>query len=548
MPEAAISIGGPGAGKTTRAMEIMLKCFDLGYCDPMRTGYVAFTRAARREAASRAADRFGIPLADLEKHGWFRTLHSCCYRILGVPKGMLLTGGKDDDDWLRNAIHSEGARVSTNDLDDDGMSFHSMHDDSTRALAIWDIARNMLVPFSKLYERFYASDWRLPALGDCLRIISDYERAKLRDDRLDYCDLLMQVAGRKWNGRDAFDECDPQGEIPALPVWFLDEAQDISLLAALVFRRLIEPSLWVYLLGDDWQSIYGWCGADGKIFANWPAAKKEILPISYRCRQNILDLGNRLMRGTSDYQPRAFRAQTEGGDIMRRHVLDAIATIKPGEDTLVLARTNLWATAAANLLNENLIPWKPIKGGGGYAAPSRISAVTCLLKLARGERADGHELADMLKLMPSRLDGVELFVRGTKTWFEEKTHRDELYPVTLAESDCFGATRRFKDLVSSGRYIDLLEEPARKAIRAAERHGLAAIQKPTVRVGTCHASKGGEADHVVALNQIPRPTVRACEEAIGMDEESRVWYTTVTRARDRLTIADCDNGEPFPGL
>jgi len=119
-------------------------------------------------------------------------------------------------------------------------------------------------------------------------------------------------------------------------------------------------------------------------------------------------------------------------------------------------------------------------------------------------------------------------------------------PLDLASLEDAGATGAFRKLVASEHYKTIFkEEPARIMATAAERHGAEVAMNPRVRVGTTHASKGMEADHVVAVNHIPYPTVREIATKTGMDEERLVWYVTCTRARNKLTIAEGD-GDRFP--
>jgi superfamily I DNA/RNA helicase len=58
-----------------------------------------------------------------------------------------------------------------------------------------------------------------------------------------------------------------------------------------------------------------------------------------------------------------------------------------------------------------------------------------------------------------------------------------------------------------------------------------------VRVSTIHGSKGGEADHVVVLREMAQRTHREMRE-VSEEDEARVWYVAVTRARERLSIVE----------
>jgi superfamily I DNA/RNA helicase len=548
VPVTARTIGGPGAGKTTRALEIMMLCLEKIVQDPLRLGFVSFTRAARREAAARAADKFNVTATSLEKEGWFRTLHSITYRQLGVGPGELLTGGPEDNHWLKNAVDDESVRFSSRDTDDDYLSLSSDLSEAGRALALWDTARNLLVPVEDVWDVARRTDDRVPDLGGVQQTIGLYEDAKALGGRLDFCDLLLRFAGRKWTGdhRSPFAEVEALGQAPYLPVWFHDEAQDTSPLTALVFKRLIVASDYVYLFGDEWQGIYSFAGARGDIFGTWPVAREEVLPLSYRCPSRILGLADGMM-AAGGLAPRDFRSSREGGEVAYCGLEEALDSIKAGEDTLVLTRTNAYAQEAAQLLDERLIPWRPVKGGSSQAAPVRAAGVKALARLARGQPIGGEDFYRLIDLLPSTHAGEALFVRGTKTFFKDKAQREALLPTPLHQLDDWGATGAFKELVDTGRYKELLDEPAQRMALVAETHGLDAVGDPKCRVSTMHGSKGMEADHVVVLNRIPYPTVRAIEEEEGLAEERRLFYTALTRAKEKLTIAE-NGGDVFPEL
>ena len=96
--QVARTIGGAGTGKTARALDIMDKVIAKGI-DPLQIGFVSFTRAARTEAADRAADQLNIPSKTLQNSGWFRTLHSVCFNCMGIDKRQMITSNKESQEW-----------------------------------------------------------------------------------------------------------------------------------------------------------------------------------------------------------------------------------------------------------------------------------------------------------------------------------------------------------------------------------------------------------------------------------------------------------------
>ena len=64
------------------------------------------------------------------------------------------------------------------------------------------------------------------------------------------------------------------------------------------------------------------------------------------------------------------------------------------------------------------------------------------------------------------------------------------------------------------------------------RNGEKFSDKPRINISTIHQSKGGEADNVLLTPDMGKLSW----ENSYKDEESRVWYVAVTRARENLMI------------
>ena len=72
---------------------------------------------------------------------------------------------------------------------------------------------------------------------------------------------------------------------------------------------------------------------------------------------------------------------------------------------------------------------------------------------------------------------------------------------------------------------------------AAKKYGAELASKPAIRIGTIHAAKGMEADTVVLSTTISRRIAEAQGIDAGQhDEERRIEYVGVTRARRRLIV------------
>lgn len=532
MPQIARIIGGAGTGKTTFLLDKMEKALEAGEYSPFDVGFVSFTRAARHEAAQRAGTQFGIDPADLQRDGWFRTLHSICFTQLGIGKGVLLSDCRADRKWLQEWLQEDVSRIGEDG--EEGTPFEG-RTDAERVLSMWDAARNRLVPFQQVHERAQICDDRTPELSDCRRMVEQYEHAKQIDHRLDFTDMLGRFAG--W--RFLFDgpqPTKPSGAVPDVPVWFFDEQQDTSALLDDVCKRLIGESRWVYLCGDPFQSIYGWAGADPQHFMSWAVQKEQILDQTFRCPQPIHDLGENILRRCSNYWDRGIKAAEHSGkheELGKESAWPEM--IDPRESWLLLARTNHVANRLATRLDAVGYPWVPTSARGGtWAAPVRKKAARAMIALQSGHPITAAEWKAVLK----QLEQKGLFERGTKKRWEEY-NGDPNALNDLDHIQTWGATPRFREFVRSGRWKNHITNGEAIA-RAQKNWGIEVVDQPRIQVGTIHSVKGGEADNVLLTTTTSHQVHNAMSFSDGCDEEYRVGYVGVTRARHNLFILNQD--------
>ena len=82
-----VIIGPPGTGKTTKLLSLVESHLNSGVL-PQHIGYLAFTRKAAEEAKERAYEKFKYDEKDLP---YFRTIHSLCFKQLGLRRGDVMT-------------------------------------------------------------------------------------------------------------------------------------------------------------------------------------------------------------------------------------------------------------------------------------------------------------------------------------------------------------------------------------------------------------------------------------------------------------------------
>ena len=531
-------IGGAGTGKTTLMVQSLCRAMERPEVggNPFALGFSSFTRAARGEAAKRAGAAWGMDPSVLEREGWFRTAHSVAYRQLGVQRGEVIAGGKEDDKWVSNALGSE-VGSAYDDEEEGGIRLYTGDPVAAAALNYWSLARSLVVPLRKVVEDDLSPDSH-PA-DEIIKRIEGYEQAKRLEGRSDFTDLLCRYAGIRNDPAGGPEVIAPEGAVPDTVVgWIFDEAQDASRLLDMACRRLLtgDSVLWAAVTGDPFQSIHAWCGASADHFMGWEVETTEIMPRSYRCAPPIMALGERCLQRLPTYWDRGIAAASHDGEVLEsENYHDDLADIDPREETLVIARTNRHVKNIAAILDDIGIPFRRTKSRGETL--NRDLGMAGLWKLQHGEAATAEEWTQAIDLLPSKtLDGRTWLTRGSKSAWNKglKEQFDYIFP---EEIERLGATTHLQEAIKSGAWGGLCDGGTKWA-NAAKRWGIEVVEKPLVKIGTIHSVKGMEASKVIVLTSVGRRT-RESEESDErrFAEERRIEYVACTRAKHKLVVA-----------
>jgi len=523
-------VGGAGTGKTTELLRIMEGAKAALGGSPFAIGFTSFTRAARSEAVERAAGAWNVPSEVLSQDGWFRTVHSIAYRQLGIRKGEILDDSKESALWVADALK---VNVRTIIDDDSGYMRYTGERAAAAALNVWEQCRSRLEPLEVTIRRAARLGEDVPSYAVCKQYIDKYESAKRLDARCDFSDLLARFSGVRF-AADGWEETDPEGELPpSVKAWVMDEQQDASALVDRCCRRLASgPNVqWVYLAGDPMQSIFGFGGSDSRFFMGWKVDKERVMPKTWRCPRPILELGEACLKKMREgYWDRGIAPADHAGEVIRGGYAEAIAKmLSPTDPTLVIARCNFTIDIWAAVLAKAGLPFAKLKA---KEKTKFYRAANALWSIEHGEHCSPDDFAAAVDLLPA----LNNMVKGTKkAWGEPETVRrwDVILPGDL---EAAGMKPDFAQRLRKGDWGTLFDGADRwKA--AAKKYGPELASKPAIRIGTIHAAKGMEADTVVLSDTISR----RISDAQGIDtsqhdEERRIEYVGVTRARRRLIV------------
>lgn len=380
-------------------------------------------------------------------------------------------------------------------------------------------------------------------------IIQKYEAGKLLWGKQDFTDILLKFAG--YRATDLRIQPTHPAGTPAddVLVWFLDEAQDCSALLWAAANRLTERAETVHILGDPFQAVYRFIGAEPDTLLGLAVGSRQrgsytLMARSWRNPAEVLDWGERVLTEDPAYQQRQpFSEKEEGSvglvrweDFSRR--IGELATV----DTMILARTWFSIARVQAMLNERGIPWSSAsdKQTSRWDCPAKIGLLLTIRELLAGQRISEQDWRRCIDHFPQKLAGVELFRRGEKARWKKIacSHEPEL---TLAEVDRWGATPAFVEHLRSGEWktdmLMLLDA-------AIEKYGIDTVRSPKIRLGTCHSVKGMEARVVYCI-----ASSTDASAAADPTEERNLRYVTITRAiqhyRLVVDMQDVARGKPL---
>ncbi|MGN0063147.1 MAG: ATP-dependent DNA helicase UvrD2 [Nocardioides sp.] len=365
------------------------------------------------------------------------------------------------------------------------------------------------------------------------RVLDGYEEVKRQQGRMDMEDVLLFTAGMLADNEAVAAQVRRQYK------WFVvDEFQDVSPLQSALLDLWLGGRDEICVVGDPAQTIYSFAGADAtylrRFTDKFPGATSVELVRNYRCTPQVVQVANDLLAGTPSKgvdlvaqrpsgEPvrwsREHDEESEAEDVAERIKL-LLADGTPASQVAVLFRVNAQSERFEEALSSRSIPYVVRGAARFFDRPEVRQAVTLLRGSARVGVTDG-----------SLTEQVGAVLAGMGWTAEMPTARGEVRNrweslQALVDQAAEFAENGAGDLVS---FVADLER------RAAEQHAPVA---EGVTLATLHAAKGLEWDAVflAGMHDQMMPISHA-KDAAAIEEERRLLYVGVTRARDRLHVS-----------
>jgi DNA helicase II / ATP-dependent DNA helicase PcrA len=579
-----IIVAGAGTGKTRTLTSRVASLLERGVT-PERVLLLTFTRRAAEEMRSRAATLCGA--GDAARRIWGGTFHAVAHR--------LITEYADSLGLAEVTVLDPGDVVDLVELlrDEHGLTATSGAARVPRAATIADIytrSVNTGRPARDVIVTDYP--WTEPHTEAVLDVLKGYVARKRQRGLLDFDDLLLYW--RALLAQPAIAERLRQRWDHVL----VDEYQDVNRVQVDIVTGLRPGGRGLTVVGDDAQAIYAFRGASSDhlldLHRTLPAATLVKLERNFRARQPLLDLANVVRPGDGAHRvtlhahragggrrPRVIRCHDAGEEarVIADAVLGALDDGVALREQAVLMRAAHHSDLLELELTARRIPY--LKYGGlkfleaahvkDFLACLRLVAnphdeiawfrllrlhdaigparARNLLPLVLRDDSDENEVvaaapaaarirldATMRGILAARANGsaaivVERCVELLRPLVERR------YPdsgVRLVDIDRLaGAAATSVDL--AGFVAEVTLDPAASSSDYAKPPHL---DEDFLTLSTVHSAKGLEWSRVHVMHAVDGsfPSDMALSTDEGLDEERRLFYVAVTRARDELAV------------
>src|SRR5438093_997371 len=478
-------LAGAGSGKTRVLTARIAYLIQERGVAPARIFAVTFTNKAAGEMRARVAALLGADPRGL----WIGTFHSLSARLLrreapllGFAPNFTIYDQDDSESFIKRMLEQRGHALKTHPP----RAIHAIISGAkNRMLLPEELGASADGPLERVAAEIYA------ALGPALR----------QANAMDFDDLLLfpltlfaEHPERLAYWQRRFDHV------------LVDEFQDTNAAQYRLVKHLAAEHRNLCVVGDDDQAIYGWRGADVRHMLSFqqdfPSTTLIKLEQNYRSTQVILDAANGIIAENARRLGKTLFTAKQGGE--------PVTLLTAADERDPDCRPNVRAAFAgvAALIDD-------LRARHGQADPATaLEQVVAAVGYAQYLGDEGPEGVE-------RLENVQELIAGAAAWAETAEN----------EGDEAGEGE-------TGTGPTLIERYLTQAALVASADQ--STGDPTgVTLMTVHMAKGLEWPVVTlaGLEDGLFPLARSASEPGGLEEERRLCYVGLTRAREKLYLS-----------
>lgn len=431
------------------------------------------------------------------------------------------------------------------------------------------------------------------------KIVSVYERYQKRlklNNSFDFDDLLMLPIKLLKENPDVLKQYQEKFKYV-----MVDEYQDTNQAQYILTKMMSAKYKNICVVGDNDQSIYMFRGANYRNILNFEKDYKNtsviLLEENYRSTKNILDVANSIIKNNKSRKDKTLWTNNDDGLKIKYHRSSnekdesfyVVSEIKkllnngvPLSEIAVLYRANAQSRNIEEVLLRDNIPYKVV-GAFYFYNRKEIKDLIAYLKLIYNH-SDDNSLTRIINV-PKRGIGLKAIENlNTKAMLEEKSLYDSLSTqkeldfkrliddlskksetMSLTELvDCILNDSKMKEelelekTIESEVRLENLEEFKSITKSFEESKGIVSLGEfleeislvsdveeyknntNVVTLMTIHSAKGLEFDNVflIGMEEGLFPHANCLDDAEELEEERRLCYVAVTRARKRLWLVN----------
>jgi DNA helicase-2/ATP-dependent DNA helicase PcrA len=582
-------IAGAGSGKTSTLAHRVAHLIVHG-TDPGRILLLTFSRRSAAEMERRARRLIASATKPESQPSlpWSGTFHAVGARLLrmyahsiGLDPGFTVHDREDSADLMNLVRHELG-------FSEKGERFPL----KATCLSIYSRAANAAEPLHEVLRKQFP--WCASWEQELRALFDSYVEAKLAQHVLDYDDLLLY-----WGELMKVPELarDVGGRFDHVLV---DEYQDTNALQAAILTALKPDGTGLTVVGDDAQAIYGFRAASVRNILDFPRqfpspARIVTLEQNYRSTQPILTASNAVIGlarerftkdlcsdRTSGEKPCLMTVQDDAAqaDCIVTAILENREAGTALKEQAVLFRTSHHSALLEIELSKRNIPFVKF-GGLKFIEAAHVKDMLAVLRWAENpaDRVTGFRVLQLLEgVGPStagkvldRMGGASSFEAlagyrpplkaapllnelvalmhdlraGSGNWPAEldqvrqwyEPHLERRYPDAVVRAGDLDQLQRIAGVYTSRQafLIDLTLDPPSAT---SDEAGRPRLDEDYLILSTIHSAKGQEWKSVFVLNVVDGciPSDMATGSADDIEEERRLLYVAMTRAKDQLWL------------
>lgn len=336
-------LAGAGSGKTKTLTHRIAYLIDQNKASTGEILAVTFTNKAAGEMRERLASLLGVASENRSFMPWMGTFHSIAVRILryygeqnGLPRNFVILDETDRLSLVKTVMRE--------------LNIVDKQFNPRTIAGLISTAKNDMLPPDEYYKIA-----RMPLQQIAAEVYPRYEKLRRDTKSLDFDDLLLETVRLLHKVSAVRDQL-----VARFKYVLIDEYQDTNKSQYQIIRLLTGKDQNICAVGDDWQSIYSWRGADFTNILNFerdfPGAKIIKLEQNYRSTAAILNAAhNVIVKNSQRTDKQLWTAQKGGAPVeivatsSETHEAEVIAQkiamdLRVGErsadDFAVLYRTN----------------------------------------------------------------------------------------------------------------------------------------------------------------------------------------------------------------